>query len=72
MKMTNHLQWIRMANIWFYNDDVGLVQFIGIDDIGCPIDFFVSKKITGMKWLITDFARPTNLQWERNGPKYVT
>jgi hypothetical protein len=25
-----------------------------------------------MKWLITDFARPTNLQWERNGPKYVT
>lgn len=38
-----------MAGIWFYNDDVGLVQFMGIDDIGCPIDFFINKKITRMK-----------------------
>jgi hypothetical protein len=35
-----------MTNAWLYNDDIDLVQFIGMHNMDRPIDFSISKKIT--------------------------
>ena len=31
----------KMKNTWFHSDNLGLVQFIGMDNMGCSIEFFV-------------------------------
>lgn len=53
----------RIENIWLYINDEGLVQFMGIDNKGHPINFYVSKKTSCIERLITDIVRPNDLQY---------
>lgn len=35
----------RMVDAWLYSNDVGLVQFMSINNMGCLINFLVNKKL---------------------------
>jgi hypothetical protein len=43
----------RMVNAWLYSNDVGIVQFMSINNMGCLINFLVNKKLVWMGWLTT-------------------
>jgi hypothetical protein len=53
----------RIENIWLYINDEGLFQFMGIDNMGQPINFYVSKKTACIERLITYIVRPNDLQY---------
>ena len=55
---------LEMVEVWLYNNDVDLIQFISIDDIGRPINLLVSREIIEIEWLIKEFAWSSNLQQE--------
>jgi len=42
-----------MVNAWLYSNDVGIVQFMSINNMGCLINFLVNKKLVWMGWITT-------------------
>ena len=56
---------LEMVEVWLYNNDVDLNQFISIDDMGRPINLFLSREIIEIGWLTKEFAWSSNLQQEK-------
>lgn len=62
----------RMTDGWFYKYGVGLVQFMGIDNMGHSINFLINKKTMWMGWVTLDFVCPSDLQFEDIGQGFKT